>query len=428
MGRMIVRVRNNPEGRRLVAGWMEMGGPPGLRDHLFAFLGRAGVTRGSSYDAEAADLGGTHHLFEVPDGQEILWMNEMFLSHNVLPVTRNLPNPNPIEYIDADSLLYLSSMSLQGPVGFKQTHADYLKLLNVTAAHQNNFTGSKRIIAILDTGIDPYQEMSPGQLISFLMFYDLDSSAGGLAQTAPVTTTPTDSNGHGTAMAAVIQSVAPGAILMIIRVCDSTSARLWQVLAGLYTAVFQCRAEIVNLSLGFNLSKGTCSSCGGTAQARSIVLENFMNGFGRGLSQSAGTPQEPVFVAAAGNDGQSELEYPAALPNVIAVGSINLNGNLSGFSHYPAGGHSHFLVGPGGDGQPKGSLTEYPLEVKGNAAGGTSVSAAYITGVTALLWDKYWPDYTKSPHSSDKFMDWLNAKCDKTYQGNNRGHGLLDYS
>src|SRR5688572_29105399 len=155
MGRMIVRVRDNDEGRKLVSSWRELGAPHGMKDHLFEFLRRAGVQRGSSYHDEAHDLGGTHHLFEVPDGQEILWMNEMFRDHNIFcKKASNQPDPNPIEFIDVDSQFHLKAPSLQGPVASTQTHDDYLNLLNVSAAHNKNNKGANRVIAVLDTGIN----------------------------------------------------------------------------------------------------------------------------------------------------------------------------------------------------------------------------------------------------------------------------------
>jgi len=43
---------------------------------------------------------------------------------------------------------------------------------------------------------------------------------------------------------------------------------------------------------------------------------------------------EVVFLAAAGNDNNSNVNYPAGYNNVIGVGSVDFNDNRSSFSNY----------------------------------------------------------------------------------------------
>ena len=43
---------------------------------------------------------------------------------------------------------------------------------------------------------------------------------------------------------------------------------------------------------------------------------------------------EVVFLAAAGNDNNSNVNYPAGYDNVIGVGSVDFNDNRSSFSNY----------------------------------------------------------------------------------------------
>lgn len=116
-----------------------------------------------------------------------------------------------------------------------------------------------------------------------------------------------------------------------------------------------------------------------------------------------------VIVAAAGNDNSDGVGFPAGIPEVIAVGSTNLQGYRSPYSNY---GAQLDLVTPGGDmsqAHSGGILTTggtfveafwegiaKPTYSWGNALDsvgkyvqvqGTSFSAPVATGVVALIKD-----------------------------------------
>ena len=57
---------------------------------------------------------------------------------------------------------------------------------------------------------------------------------------------------------------------------------------------------------------------------------------------------EIVFLAAAGNDGSSTQNYPAAYQNVIGVGSVDSNDQRSSFSNYNIGFPWIDIAAPGG--------------------------------------------------------------------------------
>ena len=84
-----------------------------------------------------------------------------------------------------------------------------------------------------------------------------------------------------------------------------------------------------------------------------------------------------ICVAAVGNNSQDALVYPAAFGNVIGVGSINTQNQLSSFSNY--GSDMVTIAAPG-----EALVTTYP----GNhyaAAWGTSFSAALVSGSVDVL-------------------------------------------
>ena len=84
-----------------------------------------------------------------------------------------------------------------------------------------------------------------------------------------------------------------------------------------------------------------------------------------------------ICIASAGNDGQQHLVYPAAYGNVIGVGAVNQQSQMSIFSN--SGSDVVSLAAPG-----EALITTYP----GNhyaAVWGTSFSSALVAGTTADL-------------------------------------------
>lgn len=82
-----------------------------------------------------------------------------------------------------------------------------------------------------------------------------------------------------------------------------------------------------------------------------------------------------VLVAAAGNSGIEEKYYPAALPEVICVGSVDRHNKRSGFSTYG----DHVWISAPGEKIVSTGLKGYM------ASSGTSHAAPFVSGVAGLL-------------------------------------------
>jgi len=150
-------------------------------------------------------------------------------------------------------------------------------------------------------------------------------------------------------------------------------------------------AKVISLSLG-----------GG---APTSIAENFF----KDLYEN----QDILFVAAAGNDGNSVLNYPASYPALISVAAIDSNKNKAGFSQYNS---QVEISGPG-------------VYVKSTLPGnryaswsGTSMATPHVAGVAGLLW-MHFPEcknYQIRNVLSATAEDLGANGCD-----NNYGHGLV---
>ncbi len=183
----------------------------------------------------------------------------------------------------------------------------------------------------------------------------LNSSSSSSSPIDPSTVPP--DFGHGTMVAGVIHRAAPGAKIMPLKAFNANGeASLFDVVQAIYYAVDH-GAKVVNMSF----SVGVYS-----AELLRAVNYAARNGV--------------TCVAAAGNDGQQTIVYPAALGDAIGVASTTVRDYLSDFSN--SGDDLVTVAAPGED-----VITTYP---GGGWAmvSGTSFSAPWVSGAVALFVDK----------------------------------------
>ena len=215
------------------------------------------------------------------------------------------------------------------------------------------------IVATLDTGVDANHPELQGRVLTGKNFVNPGTGAG-----------TWDDNGHGTNVAGIIAAKGNNSAgmagvcwdceILPVKVCGAAGqCPLFSVINGISYAA-SLRAPVINVSLGGYFPSGSSA-----AEMLSAALD---------LAAENGS----VVVAAAGNDDRDAGNFlPAALPGAIAVGATDINDARAHFSNY---GPSVDIAAPG--------VNIYTTNTGGgySFAEGTSMSAAFVSGVAALMY------------------------------------------
>ena len=215
--------------------------------------------------------------------------------------------------------------------------------------------GEKIRIAVLDTGIDLRH---PDLRESIVEAVDFTQSRTGVA----------DLSGHGTHVAGIIAArrnqfgvvgVAPKAELLIAKVLGDNGTGSPEAIASAIDWAVRQRADLISMSLGAPL-------------ALDLVHRAIKNAIQQGK----------FIICAAGNNGPElgTVNYPAAYPETIAVGSIDRQKRISEFS---SRGRQVDIVAPGDQ-----ILSTYPPSAYAELSG-TSMATPFVTGVAALALAKH---------------------------------------
>lgn len=211
---------------------------------------------------------------------------------------------------------------------------------------------SGRDVAVLDSGL-----LGAGQMVDFL-----DSDQYGVR-----TTSANDAHGHGTAVAIVIQRVAPNAVIHPLRVLNQNcQGHSYEVFAGLLYALWSGAFQLINASLSSPVS----ASCDSTLGKSIDYLLSYCRA-------NAGHSM-PALIAAAGNGFGAKSGYPARLDGAVVALALDAQGNPAGYNSTPPQGATTMTAYGAGPAQPLGNLG--PLTGNATDLWGTSFAAAAITG------------------------------------------------
>mgnify|MGYP000888103839 CR=1 FL=1 len=214
---------------------------------------------------------------------------------------------------------------------------------------------------------------------------------------------------HGTKVAGIIGAktnngigiagIAGGSELVPIKVTDEKNLYTSDMIIGFEKAVdYNC--SVINLSLGFSESKTSLS----TIRSINSRIQNAIN---KGI----------IIVAAAGNDGSKEYQYPASYDNVVSVSSIGTSSSLTAPSSFSQHNDKVTIAAPGFNILSTTNTGGYI------SSSGTSFAAPMVSAAAAIA-KQINPNITAS-----EFIDVLKKTAVDIYtEGYDEytGYGLLD--
>lgn len=227
---------------------------------------------------------------------------------------------------------------------------------NIQAINAENLseeieTQDKVKIAILDSGVDRISNV------------DVADSICLVSEESQITPMFEDMTGHGTAIASIIagdgedgiRGINPNAEIYSVKVLDkNNTAPVSRIIEGIYWCIDN-DIDIINMSFGTNRYSPALEQAVKAAYNSGILM-----------------------IGAAGNNA-GDVEYPAAFDEVMAVGSVNPEAQISDFSNT---GEELEIAAPG-----------EKIKASGFFCGtivthGTSISVPHVVGVASLLWEK----------------------------------------
>lgn len=223
--------------------------------------------------------------------------------------------------------------------------------------------GSGVLVGILDSGIKAHSQFDDVYIVH------IDLAGGGVAGPGAA---------HGTAVASIItgsEGIAPAAELLVIRVLDHKGmGNSFHVAEGIVQAV-DLGVDVLNMSLG-------------VYQDTQLMREAIRYAEDHGV----------IMVAAAGNDGYTQMPYPAAYPQVLSVTAVDSAGRQALF---PNQSSSIDFAAPG-----VGVLTA--KENEGTTLfSGTSAAAPFVTGTLASILS------SKTKRSHKEVVDLMRRTLDE---------------
>jgi serine protease AprX len=293
-----------------------------------------------------------------------------------------------------------------------------IKMLNAQVLHQNNYTGSGIMIAIMDGGFpgvdtaSPFERLRTNNLI--LGGYDFVNR----------TTNPYTGISHGTNVLSTMGGyfdtkligTAPDASYYLFITEDGSSENPieesnWVEAAEMADSL---GVDIINTSLGYFIYDNpaynyTYADMTGDT---SFISRGASIAYSRGM----------ICVTSAGNSGASanpHISVPADVASTLTVGAVNSSETLASFSS----------IGPSFDGRIKPDVMDMgvlatvasPTGTIGTS-NGTSFSSPIIAGAIASLWSAF-PNKTNS-----EIIQLVKASSDRYLNPNNQyGYGVPDF-
>ena len=256
--------------------------------------------------------------------------------------------------------------------------------VQIQSAWEAGLTGEGVTVAVIDSGLNLDHVDRPAKIGRGRYFYyrenedgryELDGKDGKKRYDFVSSGVVQDDVGHGTMVCGLIaaqtnngegvSSMAPGVTILPIRCFTNTKGHLGgytsNLIAGLNYAVAN-GADVINMSWGLDQESSSLQTAVDAAYQAGCIL-----------------------IAAAGNDGKTTSQYPAAWDNVISVGATDDSGRLTSYSQRVT---SVNVCAPGGStvsGSRRVVSLGYDSPTSYRISTGTSFSTPLVSGAAALL-------------------------------------------
>jgi len=248
-------------------------------------------------------------------------------------------------------------MILVDMVPHSESYTEQYAVSSALIAESHDRTvGAGTLVAVLDTGVDPFHPLLRHRLS--MDGLDLISDDSSPWETADGIDGDGDGDideaaGHGTFVSGLVALVAPAATILPYRVLDDEGHGTTFDVCQAVLAATDRGADVINMSFVYH--------------QRSRVLDRILD---------EASDRGVVLVSGAGNDSTPALPFPASDRRVIAVAAVDEHDELADFSNF---GTDIAIAAPGVD-----------LYSGGNAGlfgtwSGTSMAAPLVSGAAALL-------------------------------------------
>ncbi|WP_300570896.1 S8 family serine peptidase [Flavobacterium sp.] len=339
-----------------------------------------------------------------------------YANHSLNPTVKMGEPSNKSTYVDK----WLDTKDTQVTYNYGNS-ANQVQMLNCHILHEQNYTGTGKVVAILDAGFPGVDTAAP-----FASLRNRGLILGGYDFVNNSTSFYTG-NSHGTnvlstmgANANNLIGTAPDAsyyLFITEDIATETPLELTNWVEGVEEAD-RLGVDVVNSSLGyFGFDNAAYSYTYAKMNGQTSVASRAVDiAFSRGM----------ICVISAGNEGQTAEPHvgtPADATFAITVGAVTSTEVKSGFSS----------IGPTGDGRMKPDLM-----AKGSAASvsntagtittanGTSFSSPILAGAITSFWSAF-PNKTNA-----EIVQLTKASADRyatsiVTQNNNYGYGIPDF-
>jgi subtilisin family serine protease len=288
-----------------------------------------------------------------------------------------------VSYAEADGSVHAFSTSINDPYSIAPYPSWPLANPFFPEAWDMTTGDASVVVAVVDSGVQADHPELLGRVLSGYDFVNGDND-------------PADDFGHGTEVAGVIAAQGNNLIgiagvcwkceILPVKVLDSDGKGTDSWVASGITWAVDHGADVINLSLGGAYTSLTLANAVSYAETHGVVV-----------------------VAAAGNDGVSTLNYPAAYDGVISVGAVDRTNSRYPWSNFG----SWVMVDAPGCTSSTGLGSTY------RGFCGTSTASPFVAGLAGLA-----RSYDPSA-SSSSVVSAIEQSAQNLASGNSI-HGMID--